>query len=120
MFINNIFKKLKEPFIRLKTRNYLKYKIGADATDNVYRTLYLKRKKYDGIIHTKPFGCTPEVGVIPILNKISEEKNIPIMYLSFDTQTSSTGLKTRIEAFNDMLIMRKEKENEKRKSLFRN
>ena len=104
-----IFKKILSPFIKIKVRNYLKYKIGADATDNVYRTLYLKKKHYDGIIHTKPFGCTPEVGVIPILNKISNEKNIPIIYLSFDTQTSNTGLKTRLEAFNDMLLMRKER-----------
>ena len=109
-----IYKKINSPFIRFKARNYLKYKIGADATDNVYRTLYLKKKKYDGIIHTKPFGCTPEVAVIPILNKISNDKNIPIMYLSFDTQTSNTGIKTRIEAFNDMLLMRKESKNGKK------
>lgn len=109
-----IYKKILSPFVKFKTREFLKYKIGADATDNVYRTLYLKKKGYDGIIHTKPFGCTPEVGVIPILNKISNEKNIPIMYLSFDTQTSNTGIKTRIEAFNDMLLMRKENKNGKK------
>lgn len=104
-----IFKKILSPYVKYKTRDYLKYRQGADASDNIYRALYLKKKKYDGIIHTKPFGCTPEVGIIPILNKISNEKQIPIMYLSFDTQTSSTGLKTRIEAFIDMLTMRKDK-----------
>ena len=115
-----IYKNLLYPYIKIKIRNYLKYKIGADATDNVYRTLYLKNKNYDGIIHTKPFGCTPEVGVMPILNKISNEKNIPIIYLSFDTQNIDTGIKTRLEAFYDMLIMRKEQKNDKEKSLFRN
>jgi len=30
------------------------------------------------------------------------------MYLTFDEQTSSTGIKTRIEAFYDMLKMKKE------------
>lgn len=104
-----LYKKILHPYIKLKTKKYLKYKQGADATDNIYRTLYLKNKKYDGIIHTKPFGCTPEVGIIPILNKISKEKNIPIIYLSFDTQTSNTGIKTRLEAFTDMLLMRKDK-----------
>lgn len=106
-----LYKKLYSPIIKHKAKNYLKYKIGADATDNVYRTLLLKEKGFDGIIHTKPFGCTPEVGVMPILSKISNEKDIPIMFLTFDTQESSTGVKTRIEAFIDMLTMRKEKEN---------
>lgn len=115
-----IYKKFFYSHIKFKIKNYLKYKIGADATDNVYRTLYLKKKKYDGIIHTKPFGCTPEVGVIPILNKISNEKNIPIIYLSFDTATSDIGFRTRLEAFYDMLLMRKEQKNGQEKSLFRN
>lgn len=106
-----IYKKILSPYIKLKTRKYLKHKQGADATDNTYRVLYLKRKKYDGIIHTKPFGCTPEVGIMPILNKVSQDINIPVIYLSFDTQTSNTGIKTRLEAFTDMLIMRKESKN---------
>ena len=83
--------------------------------NNVYRVLKLKEKRYDGIIHTKPFGCTPEVGVMPILSKLSNEKDIPIMFLSFDTETSNTGIKTRVEAFVDMLFMRKEKNNERKK-----
>lgn len=108
-----LYKKLYSPVVRYKARDYLKYKIGADATDNVYRTLILKEKGFDGIIHTKPFGCTPEVGVMPILSKMSSDIDIPIMFLTFDTQESSTGVKTRIEAFIDMLTMRKEKKNEK-------
>lgn len=103
-----LYKKIFYPLTRFKCRSYIKYHLGADATSNIYRTLYLKKKHYDGIIHTKPFGCTPEVGIMPILTKIANEKNIPLMFLSFDTQTSNTGIKTRIEAFNDMLVMRKE------------
>lgn len=45
---------------------------------------------------------------MPILHKISEEKGIPMMYLTFDSQTSETGIKTRIEAFYDMLKMKKD------------
>lgn len=108
-----MYKKLFEKFIKYKNRNYLKYHIGADATYNVYRTLKLKKKGYDGIIHTKPAHCTPEVGVMPIISKIANEKDIPIMFLSFDTETSSEGIKTRLEAFTDMLMMRKDKNNEK-------
>lgn len=103
-----IYKKILWPYVKFKTRDYLKYKQGADASFNVYRTLFLSKKKYNGIIHTKPFGCTPEVSVIPIIDKIACEKKMPIMYLSFDTQSSGTGIRTRLEAFIDMLVMRKE------------
>ena len=109
-----IYKVIFSKILLFKARHYIKYHIGADATYNVYRMLRLKKKGYDGIIHTKPFGCTPEVGVMPILSKISNDKSIPIMFLSFDSATSDTGVKTRIEAFVDMLIMRKELNNEKK------
>lgn len=114
-----IYKKLLNKITKYKTKDYLKYRIGADAPENVYRALKLKEKGYNGIIHTKPFGCTPEVGVMPILSKISIEKNIPIMFLTFDAQESNTGIKTRIEAFVDMLIMKKGEKSEKQ-SIFRN
>ena len=67
------------------------------------------KKGYDGIIHIKPFGCTPEENAVPILQKISLDYNIPIMYLTFDTQNSDTGVNTRLEAFYDMLSMKREK-----------
>ena len=34
---------------------------------------------------------------------------IPTLYLTYDSQTSDTGLDTRLEAFYDMLAMKKEK-----------
>ena len=70
----------------------------------------LANKGYDGIIHIKPFGCTPEENAVPILQKISKDFDIPIMYLTFDTQNSDTGINTRLEAFYDMLYMKKEKQ----------
>ena len=33
----------------------------------------------------------------------------PILFLTYDSQTSDTGLDTRLEAFYDMLAMRKER-----------
>ncbi len=88
---------------------YLKYPIGADGTDSVARTKILAELEFDGIIHIKPFGCTPEVNAIPILQNLSNDYKIPILYFSFDAHTSETGVKTRLEAFYDMLLMRKEK-----------
>lgn len=90
-----------------KTKEYSKYKMSADASTNIYWTKMLGIKKYDGIIHIKSSFCTPEIGVMPILNKVVKDYNIPIIYLSFDANTSEVGVKTRIEAFYDMIEMRK-------------
>lgn len=92
-----------------KANKYIEYELGADGTTSVAHAIELADGGYDGIIHIKPFGCTPEENAIPILQKISRDKNIPIMYLTFDTQSSNTGIKTRLEAFYDMLSMNKER-----------
>ena len=89
-------------------KNYDKYLLGADGSESICRALDLINKNYDGIIHIKPFGCMPEINAMPILQKISQDKKVPIMYLTFDEQTSSAGINTRIEAFYDMIKMKKE------------
>lgn len=104
-----LFKKalFKKHMLRV-SKKYCKYTIGADGLDNVYRTIKLS-KNYDGIIHTKPFGCTPEIGAIPIIEKVASEKKIPVIFFSFDANTSEEGMNTRIEAFYDLIKYRKEK-----------
>lgn len=99
---------LKKYMLR-KTRKYCKYSLGADGLDNVYRTIDSINKKYDGIIHTKPFGCTPEVGAIPIIQRICSEAGMPIIFFSYDVETSNEGVKTRLEAFYDLLNIRRNK-----------
>ena len=88
---------------------YCKYTIGADGMDNVYRSKLLINEGYDGLIHIKPFGCTPEVGAIPIIRKVCNDYKMPIIFFSFDSATSDTGIKTRLEAFYDMLKERKKR-----------
>lgn len=90
-----------------KYSKYVKYRMGADATDNIMRTVDLCRDHYDGIIHIKSSFCTPEIGAMGIINKICHEYNVPVMFFSFDANTSRVGLQTRLEAFNDMIEMRK-------------
>ena len=96
------------------THDYLDYTIGADGAESVAHTIELARDGYDGIIHLKPFGCTPEINAMPILQKVSRDYDIPIMYLTFDSQTSGEGIITRLEAFCDMLEMKKNNKNIRR------
>ena len=97
-------------------KGLVKYPMGADATDNIGRTKYLCEHKYDGIIHIKSSFCTPEIGAMPIINKICKDYEVPVIFMSFDSATSEVGIKTRIEAFYDMIEMRKKNEE----LLFRN
>lgn len=90
-----------------KGKKYLKYHLGADATESVVLSYELAQKKYDGIVHIKSFGCTPELNAMTILEKISNDYEIPIIYFSFDSQTSDVAIDTRLEAFYDMLIQKK-------------
>ena len=90
-------------------KEYFKYNMGADASDNIARCKYLCENDYDGIIHIKSSFCTPEIGAMPIINKIASAYQKPVLFFSFDTTTSETGIKTRLEAFYDMLEMRKNK-----------
>lgn len=92
-----------------KGKKYLKYHLGADGTESVVLTQELAKKGFDGIIHIKSFGCTPEINAMPIMAKVSEDYHIPIIYFSFDSQDNTVGVDTRLEAFYDMILAKKEK-----------
>ena len=107
-----ITKKFNNRKLQRKAKKYIKFKQGADGSDNISHALDVANEHFDGIIHMKPFSCSPEINCIPILQKISNDKNIPILFLTFDSQYAKGAIETRIEAFIDMLTMRKEEENE--------
>lgn len=93
---------------RQSIKNYAKFDMGATAMYTIKKAIDYAKDGCDGIIHVKSFGCTPEIDTMPVLQKISEDYKIPIIYFSFDTQTSDVGINTRLEAFYDMIMMRKE------------
>jgi len=89
------------------TGPYVTQHIGAEGTESVYHTLRLMEEGFDGMVHLKPFGCMPEVNAMGALQRISRENLYPILFMSYDAQTSETGVLTRLEAFCDMLSMRR-------------
>ena len=100
--INSKYKK-----VRKISKKYAKFNIGATANYTVAEALKYAKNGLDGIIHVKCFGCTPEINAQTILQNISRDYKVPILYFSFDSQTSETGVKTRLEAFYDMLKAKK-------------
>jgi len=86
---------------------YLKYPVGANGVDSVAQCKQYFEAGYDGVIHMKSYGCTPEINAMPALQNLSRDYSSPVMHLSFDTQLNETGIQTRLEAFVDMIRMRK-------------
>ena len=93
-----------------KGKKYIEYHLGADASGSVVKSMEASLNGFDGILHLKSFGCTPEISAMSILPKIADEYNIPIMYMSFDAEDNEVGIDTRLEAFYDMIKRRKEKQ----------
>lgn len=107
MNVTNCHFRAKERVIRPKIREYVSNNMGATTTWTINSALDYAKRGFDGIIHVKSFGCTPEMDAIPILQNISRDYHIPVLYLSYDVQESDTGLDTRLEAFYDMLERKK-------------
>lgn len=93
--------------LQVKIRDYAAYTMGANSTGNIWAARDHAERGFDGIIHIKSANCTPEIDTMAALRRVSEDYQVPILYLTFDAQTSDVGLMTRIEAFYDMLSMRK-------------
>ncbi len=105
----NRYLRYNEPNLRAGAKDYLVYDMGPTSTLTVLAAKKYGESGFDGIVHAKSAGCTPEIDCIPVLQRVSEDFRMPILYLTYDSQTSDTGLDTRLEAFYDMLSMKKEK-----------
>lgn len=109
MNLTNRYIRYNEPNLRVGAGDYVTYDMGPTSTLTVVAAKRYAEESFDGIIHAKSAGCTPEIDCVPVLQSISEDFRVPILYLTYDSQTSDTGLDTRLEAFYDMLAMKKEK-----------
>lgn len=94
-----------------QAKKYMRHNVGAYALDTVKDAIKYAEKGFDGLIHIYPFSCMPEITVRNILPKISSDYKIPILYLPIDEQTGDAGFTTRVEAFVDLIHIRKNKNN---------
>lgn len=92
--------------IQIKERSV--YSMGANSTTDIWQAQTFAEMGFDGLIHIKSANCTPEVDIMPVLANLSQDYKIPVLYLTYDSQTSDVGLMTRLEAFYDMIQIRKE------------
>lgn len=109
LFLRNPFKIDREKDLKWLARDYLEEPVGGEGLNSVGHTIIFAREGYDGVIHIAPFGCLPEIVAESILIKVSEDYNIPILTFNFDEHSSETGIRTRLEAFVDMLKRQRDK-----------
>ncbi|KKN08537.1 hypothetical protein LCGC14_1055680 [marine sediment metagenome] len=61
-----------------------------------------------GAIHIYPFTCLPEVTARTIItNKLKQIYDLPIIFFSFDEHSGTEGMRTRLEAFVDLMESRR-------------
>ncbi len=106
---NNTFSQ-GEQDVRQMARPYLNETcIGGHGVNSIGETVLYARHGYDGVIQLAPFSCIPEIVARSILPRVSRDLDIPVLTFFLDEQTSKAGVETRLEAFIDLLEMRREK-----------
>lgn len=81
--------------------------IGGHGIYTVGNAVLSAKKGLDGVIHLYPFTCMPEIIAQCTFGEIQAGYGIPIMTLIIDEMTGEAGYMTRLEAFIDMLKMRR-------------
>ena len=66
-------------------------------------TAVFAQRGFDGVVHLMPFACLPELVNLGKFPAISNELNMPILSLSLDEQMGEAHVKTRLEAFSDLI-----------------
>lgn len=96
--------------LRRSSKEYLPLYIGGHGRECIGEAVMSYHQGLDGAIQIFPLGCMPEIVTKSILPTIQKDKDFPIMSLIVDEMTGEAGYVTRIEAFLDMIKMRR-KEN---------
>ncbi|MFZ5986602.1 MAG: hypothetical protein ACOYWZ_05675 [Bacillota bacterium] len=82
--------------------------IGGHGLSSIGGSILSAKKAFDGVIHIYPFTCMPEIIAQSAFSQVQDKYNIPIMTLIIDEMTGEAGYMTRLEAFIDMLKMKRE------------
>ena len=76
---------------------------GGHDKENMGWVIDFANRGFDGVVHLMPFACLPELVNLGKFPAVSEELNIPILSLSLDEQMGEAHVKTRLEAFSDLI-----------------
>lgn len=76
---------------------------GGHDKENMGWVLDFAKRGFDGVVHLMPFACLPELVNLGKFPTVSEKLDLPIISLSLDEQMGEAHVKTRLEAFSDLI-----------------
>lgn len=86
--------------------------VGGHGRETVGSSVAYAQNGFDGIIQVAPLTCMPEIVAHSVLPIVSKEHNIPVMTIYLDEQSGEAGIKTRVEAFVDLISRKGRVKNE--------
>ncbi|NLJ85524.1 MAG: CoA protein activase [Firmicutes bacterium] len=95
--------------IKRAAQPYLPEMVGGHGQNSIGETILYAKRGFDGVVQLAPFTCIPEIVAKSIIPKVSEDYNLPVLTLMLDEQTGKAGVSTRLEAFVDLLTMRRQR-----------
>lgn len=116
--LNNLPIKIKDKLLMAGREFINTNDIGGHGIQTIGASIISAKRKYDGVIQIYPFTCMPEIIAQNVLIEVQRKYKIPIMTLIVDEMTGEEGYMTRLEAFVDMLDMRKRKASLFTKSVY--
>lgn len=97
----------KRNYIAKVAKEYLPISSGGEDQQTIGKTLLYAKDGFDGVILLYPFQCMPENNALAILPEISKKYDLPFISFAIDEKLSDGAMQTRIEAFVDLLRMKK-------------
>ncbi len=80
---------------------------GGFGVDTIGNAALAREKGFDGVIQIYPLTCMPEIVAQSAMPFVQEKSGIPVMTMLVDEETGEGGFITRLEAFTDMLAVRR-------------
>lgn len=91
------------------SKPYIPIDIGGEAIWVIGHYIQSQEEGFDGFVHIYPFTCMPEVTARGIIEGQSPDPfYLPVQFFAFDEHTGYEGMRTRLEAFIDLMKANRE------------
>ncbi|HEY3316567.1 MAG TPA: CoA protein activase [Bacillota bacterium] len=103
--------------MRQAAKPYLGHWVGGHGVETIGNSVLYARRGFDGVIQVAPLTCMPEIVARSLLPVVSQDHGIPFLSLFLDEHAGEAGLRTRLEAFVDLLERRREQRRRRASTL---
>jgi len=93
--------------LKQKCRTYLTESVSTSELYSCAHAIDFVHEGYDGLLHIYAFGCMPQTALKPILQRLANDNDVPMLSLSIGDRFADEGLENRVEAFIDLLDARR-------------